>query len=159
MLFTIGRSFTGTHRPTIYRAFSFHLISFPFILFHVISFIYFCFSLSGLGANQHFRRSDHSSTQRPGDRLQGSFLISHFFLSNVNDGAAGLYPIINKGIWLPALVEGACVFHSVILSLRYILILFQTGLIYESNSLFASLWEVICVFPLVIRSLSGGKYI
>ena len=36
-LLPIGQPFTGTHRPTIYRAFpnfiSFHLISFHFILF------------------------------------------------------------------------------------------------------------------------------
>ena len=115
-----------THRPAIYRdpwanhlegfLISFHCIALHCIALHftschvmschLISFIYFCSS-----QHQHSRRrSDHSSTQRPGDRIQGSFPISPFFPSYVNDGTAGLYPIINKGIWLPALAGGNHVF-------------------------------------------------
>ena len=48
----IGRPFTGTHSPTIYRAF---LISFHLISSHFISSLLFLFvsSLSSLGANWH----------------------------------------------------------------------------------------------------------
>ena len=93
----IGQPFRGLSHFILFYFISFHFISFHFISFHLISshlisshlisFIYFCSS-----QHQHFRRrSDHSSTQRPGDRLQDSFPICPFFPSYVNDGTAGLY--------------------------------------------------------------------
>ena len=57
----------------------------------------------------------------------------------------GFYLIINKGIWFSISREAPRFSNQVILSPRYTLVLFQTSLIYESNSIFSKMWDVICV--------------
>ena len=75
----IGRPFTGTHSPTIYRAFliSFHLIS--SLLF------YSClFPPSRVWGRTGTPQCNYSSTQRPDTVYKGVFPFSHLFPSHVN---------------------------------------------------------------------------
>ena len=68
-----------------------------------------------------------------------------YFPSKLMMKPRGFYLIINKGILFSISRKAPRFSNQVILSLRYTLVLFQTSLIYESNSIFSKMWDVICV--------------
>ena len=116
LLLPIGRPFTGTHRPTIYRAFP------NFISFHLISLLFCSLSSSGVNRHSYVPRSalrhpltsgsqcNYSSTQHPDTVYKGVSPFSHIFPSKLMMKPWGFYLIINEGIWSPVLAERPHVF-------------------------------------------------
>ena len=90
LLLPIGRPFTGTHRPTIYRAFSFIYLCFSRLEARQALL---CTSLCLLGILFRVVLSAITALlNSPTPSLRFLPTFSHIFPSNVNDKAAGFLP-------------------------------------------------------------------